>query len=109
MTRGAPAGITHAPSDPGIFPDCSAQSEISPDYFQCDVTTFANYPGVEVKGVTTSDLQSHVDSSHLAEFDILEELQELVGGRPIFNKFGVTEKIRNDVLWARMILDVEQR
>ena len=88
LTQGAPAGILHAPKDPGIFPDCSAPSEMEPGDLQCDASTFTNYYGVEDKEVTTTEMQTHIDSEHLAEFDTFEELENFVGGKPILNKLG---------------------
>ena len=78
----------------------------------CDVDEFRNYAGVEANEVTEPELQSHIDSKHLAEFDSMKELNEFVGATPdrpaILNKLGHIIKMRNGISKARMILDTKQ-
>ena len=82
---------------------------MDPGDLQCDASTFTNYPGVEEKDVTTTEMQTHIDFEHLPEFDTFEELEDFVGGKPILNKLGVIEKVRNGVTRARTILDTKAR
>ena len=105
-------GILQMPQDPGgIFPDCSSPPDSDPSDLRCDADTFRNYAGVEANEVTEPELQSHIDSGHLAEFDTMQELNEFVGATPdepaILNKLGLIVKIRNGIKKARMILDTK--
>ena len=73
-------GIRQSPLDPcGIFPDCSAPPDSDPSDLRCDADEFRNYAGVQANEVTEPELQSHIDSKHLAEFDTMAELNEFVG------------------------------
>jgi hypothetical protein len=107
LNQGAPAGILNQPLDVGIFPDCSADAELSLDSLSLDWRSFVNYSGVEQHEVTEAELMQHIAKGHIAAFNNIDELHRYVKGDPVLSKLGLILKTRNNITKARMILDTK--
>ena len=105
---GAPSGILHQPSDPGIFPDVTCPAELRPEELHADHSTFQNYPGVEEHVTTETEITGHMKPHHLDAFDSHEALSEYLGATPIYSKLGLIIRIRNGIEKARLILDTKE-
>ena len=105
--EGAPAGIERDTKDlDGV---CPVVEELITDF-----SSFENYDGVEDDPEAEKAVLQYHSKGYLKKFDIVDELQEFVGGRPVLSKLGCIKKSKfnPDTLQftqkVRIILDCKQ-
>jgi len=90
----------------GVLEPIDDEHPLSVDELTSDAVTAHNYLGVESDPEALAIIEEYISNGWLYECDSAEQLQEFVGGPPIFNKFAciVKEKIDGTVK-RRIIMD----
>lgn len=108
--KGAPAGITEHPGQPGVFPDKpNEQDYVEPDdmLFE-DPEWRRSYESVEQDEHAWAEVQRLTGLGYLKQFDDLEKCKQEVGDVPVVSKFGMIIKERGGRIKRRLILDSKE-
>jgi len=104
-TTGVPAGLRRQPEDCGIFPRNEPDEECDPEEMFTNYDDFEPYASVEDDDEAWAEVQRFVSKRWLGEYTSLEEVERVLGEKPILSKFGLVIKMRNGKLKRRLILD----
>ena len=110
LLHGAPAGITEAVKDCGIFPlydptKDTAEVDASDLHTQAD---FANYSGVESDVDVAKEVERIIDQKHVLRFKSVKDATRYLKAKPVLSKIGAIKKVRNGKLKCRMVIDSKQ-
>ena len=108
LFSGAPCGILEHPIADGIFPVITDENRENPDGLATDFESFSNYAGVEGDPDAESEIIEHIEAGHILASETVEGLLHATGGqKPILNKIGIIDKIRDGIRKRRLILDTK--
>eukprot|EP00971_Amphidinium_carterae_P348913 6490740-Amphidinium_carterae.1 len=106
--QGAPAGVQRQPELARTFPPKRQSELIDPDALFTDEALFSNYVAFERCAEARETIQEYIRKGYLQRLGTMDQATMALGRRPVLSRFGVIERVRENKVKRRVILDAKQ-